>query len=176
MYVCGFQMLFSTHAVPPVLQHTDGSTGIRTVLGRDMATQLMLSAKILRANPPVTSDQVSWRKNNTSIMDNPDYITTVTPTRANLTIITLNMDNTALYTVTVMHEAGNASLQFWLIVFGKCVCVCVCVFSASSILRLAFSPYSPPPTPFCVYNNEAGRTYKRAYNIHVHSCYLAIYT
>ena len=144
-------MLFSTHLVPPVLQHTDGSTGIRTVLGRDMATQLMLSAKILRANPPVTSDQVSWRKNNTSIMDNPDYITTATPTRANLTIITLNMDNTALYTVTVMHEAGNASLQFWLIVFGKCVCVCVCVCFQCFNLEISLLPILSSTNPFlCV--------------------------
>jgi hypothetical protein len=111
----------STHSVPPVLQHIDGSTGIRTVLGRNTGENLVLSAKILQASPPVTSEQISWRKGDTSIDNTGGYVITANAmsSQTNLTITRVDMANTGLYTVTVMHEAANVSLQFRLEVFSK---------------------------------------------------------
>ena len=110
-----------------MLQHpSDGSTGVRLVLARNMASQVMLSANILRARPPVTDDQVSWSNGHGPLVDpgSSKYVTTVTAagTQANLTIATLSLADTGLYTVTVVHETGTFSLQFRLEVFSK-LCV-----------------------------------------------------
>ena len=109
--------------MPPILQHTnDGSTGVRTLLGGEKG-QMVLSANILGARPPVMPRQISWRKdgNNTPINnDSGKYIITTLSSQTNLTITNLRrMDDTGLYTVTAMHEAGSASLQFNLEVLSK---------------------------------------------------------
>ena len=116
-------LLFSSLTVPPTLQHTDGSTGVRVVLARNGATQMVLSANVLGARPAVVSNQVVWSNNNGPIVNGNSgkYIRTTAPTGTwvNLTIIGLEMTDTGLYTVTVMHETGNISLQFMLEVFSK---------------------------------------------------------
>ena len=106
--------------MPPVLQHTnDGSTGVRTVLGGENR-QVVLSANILGARPPVTPGQISWRKRGTLINnESEEYIITAISGQTNLTITNLSLDDTATYTVTAMHEAGPASLQFSLQVLSK---------------------------------------------------------
>ena len=109
--------------MPPILQHTnDGSTGLRTLVG-GLDMQMVLSANILGARPPVTPGQISWRKdgNNTPINnDSEKYIITALSSQTNLTITNLlRMGDTGLYTVTAMHEAGSASLQFNLEVLSK---------------------------------------------------------
>ena len=105
--------------MPPILQHTnDGSTGVRTLVG-GLDMQMVLSANILGARPPVTLGQISWRKDNTPINNNGEYIITAISGQTNLTITNLSLDDTALFTVTAMHEAGSASLQFNLEVLSK---------------------------------------------------------
>ena len=105
--------------MPPILQHTtDGSTGVRALLG-GVGRQVVLSANILRARPPVEPGQVSWRKRDTPIMNEGEYIITTISSQTNLTITMLNSDDTAPYTVTVMHEAGTVSLEFNLEVLSK---------------------------------------------------------
>ena len=112
----------------PVLQHTDGSTGVRTVLSTDIAAQVSLRAKILGARPPVVPAQVSWRKGDTVIRNVDRYLPTASSNQTNLTIVEPSMESAGIYTVIVVHEAGNASLQFRLKILGKlCVYVCVCV-------------------------------------------------
>ena len=85
----------------------------------------MLSASILGARPAVMYDNVSW-SNGSGPIENGNsnkYIKTIEPTgtQVNLTITNLAREDAGLYTVTVMHEAGSASLQFMLKVLGKCV-------------------------------------------------------
>ena len=105
--------------MPPILQHTnDGSTGLRTLVG-GLDMQMVLSANILGARPPVTLGQISWRRDDTPINNNGEYIITAISSQTNLTITNLSLDDTALFTVTAMHEAGSASLQFNLEVLSQ---------------------------------------------------------
>ena len=99
----------------------------------------MLSANVLGARPAVMYDNVSWSNGNGPIGNGNSnkYIKTIlepTGTQVNLTITNLARTDAGLYTVTVMHEAGSASLQFMLKVLGKYVCVHCLKFRTCAII------------------------------------------
>ena len=79
----------------------------------------MLIANVNGAKPEIVANQVSWRKEENPIQNLGRYITTVKSTQVNLTITTLSMADSGVYTVTIAHEAGNVSLSFQLEVLSK---------------------------------------------------------
>ena len=93
------------------------------MLARNGASQVMLVANVKEAIPNITasqvSSQVSWRKGNDLVEEqSAKYITTATSSQVNLTIISLAMSDSDLYTVTIVHEAGTVFLEFQLQVLG----------------------------------------------------------
>ena len=90
------------------------------MLTRNGASQVMLVANVKEAIPNIAASQVSWRKGNVPIDEqSAKYITTARSSQVNLTITSLAMSDSGLYTVTIVHEAGTASLEFQLEVLGK---------------------------------------------------------
>lgn len=82
-------------------------------------------ANVVGARPGILPDQVTWTSSSNGgaplmITQSVKYITTVRTTQVNLTITSLTMDDSGVYTVTIMHEAGTAALEFLLEVLGKC--------------------------------------------------------
>ena len=79
-------------------------------------------ANVVGARPGILSDQVTWTSSNggAPLTQSVKYITTVRTTQVNLTITSLTMADSGVYTVTVVHETGTASLEFLLEVLGEC--------------------------------------------------------
>ena len=106
--------------VPPVLEHISGSQLRRTMLARNGGSQVMLVANVIKARPAIVANQVLWRDpNNVLIQQSAKYITTVRSSQVNLTLTSLSMGDSGVYTVTIAHEAGTVSLEFDLIVLGE---------------------------------------------------------
>ena len=79
----------------------------------------MLTANVKGAQPDINASQVSWSNEGRPIADSQKYITTVRPAQVNLTITTLRLADSGIYTVTINHEAGIVLLDFQLEVLGK---------------------------------------------------------
>ena len=88
-------------------------------MARNGASQVMLVVNVKEAIPNITASQVSWRKGNVPVEQSAKYITTARSSQVNLTITSLAMSDSGLYTVTIVHEAGTVSLEFQLEVLGK---------------------------------------------------------
>ena len=80
----------------------------------------MLVVNVIKARPAIVANQVLWRDpNNVLIQQSAKYITIVRSSQVNLTLTSLSMDDSGVYTVTIAHEAGTVSLEFNLIVLGE---------------------------------------------------------
>ena len=80
-------------------------------------------ANVVAARPGILSDQVTWTSSSNGgapLTQSVKYIATVRTTQVNLTITSLTMADSGVYTVTIVHEAGTASLEFLLEVLSKC--------------------------------------------------------
>ena len=87
-------------------------------MGRNGASQVMLVANVKEAIPNIAAGLVSWRKGNDPVVQSAKYITTAKSSQVNLTITSLAISDSGLYTVTIVHEAGTVFLEFQLEVLG----------------------------------------------------------
>ena len=110
--------------VPPTLSHTDGSTGNRTVLTRNGASQVTLTTNQFGSIPPVADKEIYWNRSGSDINidgNSMKYITTGSDqlSQLNLTIISPTTEDSGLYTFIITHEAGTVTLNFKLKVLGN---------------------------------------------------------
>lgn len=118
----------------------------------------MLTANQVGARPPVTGGQVYWSgSRDVGIKINGSSVKyTVTdsehPSQFNLTIKSLTIEDSGLYTVTITHEAHSVHLDFQLEVLGMRIrkkmlpCDLSLTHSLSSLLYILTDPPAPPTT------------------------------